>query len=149
MIIEQRVSIPAPAEKIWALVVDVPAVSRCVPGVGSVERIDDDTYTGTMRVKVGPISLNLEGKITVAERDRDNWQARMELRAADKRISGSVSAKMTLRLEPKGERETDVAIHTDAAIMGKLGEFGQPVMRKKADQIVDEFARCLAREVGA
>jgi uncharacterized protein len=149
VIIEQRVSIPAPAEKIWALVVDVPAVSRCVPGVGSVERIDDDTYTGTMRVKVGPISLSLEGTITVAERDRDNWQARMELRAADKRISGSVSAKMTLRLEPKGERETDVAIHTDAAIMGKLGEFGQPVMRKKADQIVDEFARCLAREVGA
>jgi carbon monoxide dehydrogenase subunit G len=149
VIIEQRVSIPAPAEKLWALVVDVPAVSRCVPGVGSVERIDDDTYTGTMKVKVGPISLSLEGKITVAERDRDNWQARMELRAADKRISGSVSAKMTLRLEPKGERETDVAIHTDAAIMGKLGEFGQPVMRKKADQIVDEFARCLAREVGA
>ena len=148
MIVEQRVTIPAPPEKVWTLLMDVPAVSRCVPGVADVSRIDEDNYTGTMKVKVGPIGLTLDGKITLAERDRDNWQARMEMRASDKRISGSVTAKMTMRLEPRGDA-TDLAIHTDAAILGKLGEFGQPVMRKKADQIIQEFARCVSAAVNA
>lgn len=149
MIVEQRVTIAAPAEKVWALLMDVPAVGRCVPGVEAVDRIDDDNYTGTMKVKVGPIGLNLDGKITVAERNREAWQARMEMRAADKRISGSVTARMTMRLDPRGDQQTELHIHTDAAIMGKLGEFGQPVIRKKADQIVQEFARCVSREAGA
>jgi carbon monoxide dehydrogenase subunit G len=148
MIIEQRVTVAAPAARVWEVVIDVPAVSRCVPGVDSVEKIDDDTYSGTMKIKVGPISLNLQGRITIVERDRENWQARMELKAADRRISGSVGAKMTMRLEPRDD-QTDLAIHTDAAIMGKLGEFGQAVMRKKADQIVAEFARNLSAQMQA
>ena len=143
MIIEQRVTIAAPAARVWDVMIDVPVVGRCVPGVESVERIDDDTFSGTMKVKVGPIGLNLQGRIVVVERDRDNWRARLEMKAADRRISGSVNAKMTMQLEPRGD-ETELAIHTDAAIMGKLGEFGQAVMRKKADQIVAEFARTLS-----
>jgi hypothetical protein len=33
--------------------------------------------------------------------------------------------------------------------MGKLGEFGQSVIRKKADQIVQEFATNLSAAVAA
>ncbi len=149
MIIDQRVTVAAPIEKVWDVVIDVPTVSGCVPGVESVERVDEDTFGGTMKVKVGPISLTLQGRITVVERDRDRWQARMDVKAADKRIAGSVGAKMTMRLEPRDDQQTDLAIHTDAAIMGKLGEFGQAVMRKKADQIIAEFARNLSAQMQA
>ena len=149
MIIEQRVTVAAPIEKVWDVVIDVPAVSRCVPGVESVERVDDDTFGGAMKMKVGPISLTLRGRIIVVERDRENWQAQMDVKAADRRIPGSVGAKMTMRLESHGDGQTDLSIHTDAAIMGKLGEFGQAVMRKKADQIIAEFARNLSAQMQA
>src|SRR4051794_11531348 len=103
MIVDQRVTVAAPPEKVWDFVMDVPpapprtkrsgisggagpAVSRCVPGTEDVSRLDDDTYAGTLRVKVGPISLRLAGKIIVVERNRDAWQARMDVQAADKRI---------------------------------------------------------------
>ena len=33
--------------------------------------------------------------------------------------------------------------------MGKLGEFGQAVMRKKADQMVEEFARNMAKAIAS
>ena len=46
-------------------------------------------------------------------------------------------------------RQTDVEIRTDANVMGKLGEFGQAVIRKKADQIVQEFASNLSAAVTA
>jgi carbon monoxide dehydrogenase subunit G len=72
----------------------------------------------------------------------------MDVQAADKRVNGAVSAKMTLQLVPHTATDTEMTIHTDANIMGKLGEFGQAVMRKKADQIMAEFARNMAAAVG-
>lgn len=128
---------------------DVPAVSRCVPGVESVEEIDPTTYQGALKIKVGPIGIRLEGRITVAEQNKDAWRARMDVQAADKKVNGTVNAKMTMTLTPRADGQTDLDVHTDAAILGKLGEFGQPIMRKKADQIMAEFTRNMAREVAS
>ncbi len=149
MIIDQRVIVSAPAEKVWDFVMDVPAVSSCVPGVESVSKIDDSTYAGALKIKVGPIGIRLEGKISVVEQNKETLQARMEVQAADRRVSGAVSGKMQMNLFAREDQQTDLAIHTDVAILGKLGEFGQAVMRKKADQIIAEFARNLSKTVGS
>jgi len=127
---------------------DIPAVSQCVPGVDGVARIDDETYSGVMRVRVGPIQVRLDGRVILAERDEAARQARMDLQAADKRLNGAVNAKMRMQITATdGGRQTDVEIRTDANVMGKLGEFGQAVIRKKADQIVHEFAANLSAAV--
>jgi uncharacterized protein len=150
VLIDHRITVPAPPEQVWAFMMDVPAVSRCVPGVDDVARIDDETYSGVMRVRVGPIQVRLDGRVILAQRDEAGHQARMDLQAADKRVNGAVNAKMRLQLSAAGDgRHTDVEIRTDANVMGKLGEFGQAVIRKKADQIVQEFAANLSAAVTA
>jgi carbon monoxide dehydrogenase subunit G len=93
--------------------------------------------------------VRLQGKVTVAERDRENLRSRLEVTAAEKRISSTVNAKAMMTLVPKGDNETEIQIHTDAAILGKLGEFGQAVMRRKADQVMAEFAGNMAKAITA
>jgi carbon monoxide dehydrogenase subunit G len=150
MLLEQRLTVPAPPERVWAFMMDIPAVSRCVPGLDNVARIDDQTYSGVMSVRVGPIAVKLDGRVLLAERDEAARKARMDLQAADKRVNGAVNARMRMELAPAdGGAATDVAIQTDANVMGKLGEFGQAVIRKKADQILQEFARNLSSAVTA
>jgi uncharacterized protein len=150
VLIEHRITVPAPPERVWAFMMDVPAVSRCVPGVDGVARIDETTYAGVMQVRVGPIQVRLDGRVILAERDADARTARMDLQAADKRVNGAVNARMRMHLEPaSAAAATEVAIQTDANVMGKLGEFGQSVIRRKADQIVQEFARNLSSAVSA
>jgi carbon monoxide dehydrogenase subunit G len=150
VLIEHRITVPAPPERVWAFMMDIPAVSRCVPGVDGVARIDDTTYSGVMSVRVGPIQIRLDGRVILAERDEPARLARMDLQAADKRVNGAVNAKMRMHLSPgESSDKTDVDIRTDANVMGKLGEFGQAVIRKKADQIVQEFARNLSAAVAA
>ncbi|HEX8969758.1 MAG TPA: SRPBCC family protein [Chloroflexota bacterium] len=150
MLIDHRITVPAPPERVWAFMMDIPAVSRCVPGVDGVARIDDQTYSGIMHVRVGPIAVNLDGRVILAERDEPAHQARMDLQAADRRVSGAVNAKMRMQLSPADDgRGTELAIQTDANVMGKLGEFGQAVIRKKADQIVQQFASNLSAAVAA
>src|SRR5262249_37529860 len=46
-----------------------------------------------------------------------------------------------MALVESGPAATELAIQAQARFLGKLGEFGQPVIRKQADAIVAEFAR--------
>jgi carbon monoxide dehydrogenase subunit G len=149
MILDQKVVVPAPPEQVWDFVMDVPAVAECVPGVESVEQVSDDEYTGALRVRVGPIAVRLEGKVTVVERNAEERRAQMNVEAVDRRIRGAVNAKSTMQLAALDDGTTELAVHTDASILGKLGEFGQAIMRRKADQIMKEFAENMSTRIQA
>jgi len=147
MILDQKVIIPAPPEKVWDFVMDVPAVAECVPGVESVDQTGDDEYAGALKVRVGPIGVRLEGKVTVVERNAEERRAQMNVEAVDRRIRGAVNAKSTMQLLPLDDGTTELSVHTDASILGKLGEFGQAIMRRKADQIMKEFADNMSKRI--
>jgi carbon monoxide dehydrogenase subunit G len=138
----QECVIPVDRPRLWDFLMDVPKVGRCVPGVDAVEAVDGNAYRGGLKVQVGPIRLSLEGTITVEEQDRDAWHARMRAEAHDRRLGGGIRARMGLTLAPV-EAGTRVQIDTDLAVLGKIGEFGQPFIKKKADALLEEFARNL------
>lgn len=149
MILDQKVTVPASPERVWDFVMDVPAVATCVPGVESVEQITDDEYIGALKVRVGPIGVRLEGKVSVVERNAEERRAEMKVEAVDRRIKGAVNAKSTMQLQALDDGTTELSVHTDAAVLGKLGEFGQAIMRRKADQIMKEFAQNMSTKIQA
>ena len=114
-----------------------------------MEAVGEDRYRGAMRIKVGPIALKLEGELALEERDASTATTRMRAEAADKRVGGSVQARVTMRATEVSLSETELMVRTEAVVLGRLGEFGQPVMRKKADQIMAEFAANVSRRVTA
>jgi carbon monoxide dehydrogenase subunit G len=129
-------------ERLWDFLMELPRVARCVPGVESIEVVDASATRGSLKIQVGPIRLVLQGTMTVEEQDRGTWRARMRAEANDRRLGGGIRARMSLMLAP-GEGGTRLQIDTDLAVLGKIGEFGQPVIKKKADTILAEFARNL------
>jgi hypothetical protein len=140
--------IPVTRERLWDFLMDVPAVGRCVPGVETIEAVDGSVYKGGLKVQIGPIRLSLEGTITVEEADRNAWRARMRAEANDRRLGGGIRARLSLTLTPV-EIGTRVQIDTDLAVLGKIGEFGQPIIRRKADALLEEFARNLRSALAA
>jgi carbon monoxide dehydrogenase subunit G len=148
MTFTQECVVPVAPERLWEFLMDVPAVGRCVPGVESIEAVDGSAYRGGLKVQVGPIRLALQGTITVEAQDRDAWQARMRAEANDRRIGGGIRARMSLTLAP-ADAGTRLRIETDLAMLGKIGEFGQPVIRKKADALLGEFVRNLGAALAA
>lgn len=148
MTFTQECVIPVDRERLWDFMMEVPRVARCVPGVEAVEAVDTGAYRGSLKVQVGPIRLALEGIITVEERDRNAWRARMRAEANDRRLGGGIRARLGLTLAP-GAGGTHLKIDTELAILGKIGEFGQPVIKKKADTLLAEFARNLQSALAA
>ena len=149
MTFSQERVIPVERDRLWNLLMDVPRVARCVPGVESVEAMDEGTYKGRLGVRIGPIRLSLDGTMAIEEQDAAAWRARMRADASDRRLGGGLRARLTLTLASVEAGSTRLRIDTDLAVLGKIGEFGQPVIRKKADTLLEEFARNLEGALGA
>jgi carbon monoxide dehydrogenase subunit G len=143
MIFEQQTTVAATVEDVWEFLGDVPRMAACLPGLEEV-REEDGRYHGALRITVGPISVRLEGRMRLAQRDFDTWTTLLELEAEDRRIRSSMRAQTTMRLTPAGEDATELAVHTDAAVLGKLGQMGQAVLRRKSDQVLGEFVENMA-----
>jgi carbon monoxide dehydrogenase subunit G len=143
----QRAVIPVGRELLWDFLMDVPKVAQSLPGVESVSQLDETTYQGTLKVRVGPISLNLQGKIILEERDRARWRAALRAEANDRRAAGAVKGKTIMELKEISPKETELLVETDVNILGKIGEFGQPIIRKKADQMLQQFIENIKRQL--
>jgi len=72
----------------------------------------------------------------------------MRAEANDRRLGGGIRARLSLTLAP-AENGTLVHIETDLVVLGKIGEFGQPIIKKKADTLLGEFARNLQSALAA
>lgn len=143
----QRAVIPVAREPLWDFLMDVPKVAKSLPGVETISQIDDTTYQGTLKVRVGPISLNLQGKIIMEQRDRGSWRAALRAEASDRMAAGAVKGKTTMELKEVGPKETELLVETDVNILGKIGEFGQPIIRRKADQMLKEFVENIKKQL--
>jgi len=143
----QSAQIPVPREPLWNFLMDVPKVAKSLPGVESVSQIDDTTYEGKLKVRVGPIVLNLQGKIIMEEKDKQNWRAALRAEAKDRMAAGAVNGKTTMVLKEIGVDQTELLVETDVNILGKIGEFGQPIIRKKADTMLKEFVENIKKQL--
>lgn len=145
---EQTVDLNSSIDKVWSFVMDVPSMAKCIPGVESVEDLGNEKYKVVMKVRVGPIGLTLNSELSVASKDESTHTAALRVDAADKRVGGAVKSTMTMHLEPQGSG-TKMQVVTDAQVMGRIGDFGQPVIRKKADQMLQEVAENLRKALAA
>ena len=144
MKLENRCVVPADRDTTWNLVMDLPRVAPCVPGLSCLEADGEDRYKGTLQAQAGPMRVNLAGSVRITAQDADRGEAHFLLEAADRRIGGSVKTTMTLQLTPAEDGHTELTIATDTAFMGALGTLGQPIIRRKAAATVEEFAKNLA-----
>lgn len=141
--------VPAGMTESWDFLMDVSNAAKCVPGVVDVAPEGDGRYRGALRAKVGPMSITLSGTVTIEEREPESGRARFIVEASDRRVGGGVKTDMLMQLTAKSPTETELTIETDTTFMGRLGELGQPVIRRKAQSTIEEFARNLTRELAS
>ena len=144
---EQTCTISANRTDVWDFLMNMEKVANCLPGVQQFNQLDDDHFEGMLRVKVGPVSLSFQGTVHVESRDRDAWRGIVRAEAKDRKVGGGVRAHLNMGLVEKSPTETEMHVELDAHILGKIGEFGQPVIRKKTDTMLQDFAKTVSQQL--
>lgn len=145
----QTCTIDANRETVWDFLMDMQNVASCLQGVREFTPIDEDNYAGALRVKVGPVSLTFQGKVHVETRDREQWRGIIRAEAKDRKVGGGVQAHMDMHLDAASPTATDMHVVLEAHILGKIGEFGQPVIRKKTETMLQDFATRVNQQLQA
>ena len=143
---ENEIEVAQPPKELFAFLTDVERVAPCLPGA-SIEGREGDDYTGSMKVKVGPITGTYKGKMRFLEQDEDALRAVMSARAAEVNGQGDAEAKITTRIEEAGEDASRIVMETDLQMRGRVAQFGRGAMEKISQRMFDEFARNLEREM--
>ena len=147
MKLENRCLVPADIQRTWNLIMDIPRVAACVPGMEEVVQEEDGSYRASMRVRVGPMGLTLAGTLQVREQDPSKGEARFLIEASDRKVGGAVRADLIIQLRSEEGNQTELVLNTDTTFIGRLGELGQPLIRRKANNTMEEFARNLAQQL--
>ena len=140
--------VPYGIDAVWGVLTDVERIAPCLPGA-QLTGSDGDTHEGIVKVKVGPITSQYKGTATFTERDDDAHRLLMSAKGRDTRGAGNASAEITVALEALGETSTQVSVHTDLTITGKVAQFGRGVLADVSKKLMGQFAGNLAALVAA
>lgn len=134
MIIEESFTIDAPIQKVWDFFLDVENLAGCMPGVERVEQISDTEYEGALKAKVGPISATFGGTAEITEQTPPTY-LKAKIKAKDKRTASMINGAFSSNLTELTPNQTEVSYEIDVAIRGKMGSFGQTVIKDTAKSI--------------
>ncbi len=141
MDLAHRFSVPIPVGEAWAHFNDIATVAECFPGA-TVSSAEGDTFSGSVKVRLGPIALLYNGSGTFVEKDDDGHRFVVEAKGKDKRGNGTAGATVTLSMT-EAAGATDVEVLTDLSVTGKPAQFGRGVMQDVSDKLLGQFVACL------
>jgi uncharacterized protein len=137
-----EVTVKAPRAAVYKAVRDARFFASCVEGVRDLEEIGPDTYAAQFETKVAYMKFNFKVTVQVVHAEEPR-QIEAKVEGTPLGMVGRLTATSVTTLSEAGD-ETKIGYEVDAALTGKLGSLGQPVLRAKAKEMERQFAARLA-----
>ena len=145
MEITDRFRVSTPIDETWKVLLDIERIAPCLPGA-QLEEIDGDEFRGVVKVKVGPITAQYKGAARLAEVDEAGRRIVIDASGRDTRGQGNASAKILVTMTGD-ESGTEVSVHTDLSITGKVAQFGRGVLGDVSAKLLGQFVERLEADV--
>lgn len=133
--------VPSDVESTFAALRDLDTLAPCFPGA-AIERIEGDTATGQLTVKVGPLRVTYQGTAELTEVDPQARQGRIIATGDETRGSGRARAEVSAMLTDEGST-THVELHTGLEVTGRPAQFGQGVLAEVTERLTSAVAEQL------
>jgi carbon monoxide dehydrogenase subunit G len=141
-------TVAADPDTVWRTLLDMEGVAGCLPGATIQATGEENTYEGSMRVKIGPMAVAYRGTATLTEVDDEARRAVISLRAREDKGQGTAMATITNAVQP-ADGGARVTAETDLHITGAQARFGRGVMEDVAGRVLEEFSTRLERQLAA
>jgi len=143
---EKEVEIRAAREKVWNFIWDVDRFIACIPGCKDAKTLEPGKlYSATMVEKVGPFRVEFPTTIEVLEREELS-HIKAQASGADNKIGSRMKIDLDVNLREQ-DNKTVVSFIAGVDILGKLAALGHGIIKRKADQVLDEFAQAVKKKL--
>ncbi len=146
MILEDTMTIEAPAQKVWDFLLDVNRSAACVPGVGEVNMIDDRTFDGTIVARVGPISGQFAFRAHIVD-SKPPTELTALVEGTDSVTKSTLKMDIGMTLTEVDANTTTMAHRAVVDIKGRLAILGDMVLRTTAVLVLEEFTKRIRAEL--
>ena len=135
--LDKRYELGVPAQNAWAILSDLESVASCMPGASLGERLGDNAFKGSVKVKVGPATAQFGGEVEILSMDVANRSLVLKGKGADKSGS-SASMELEATIEESDGQSVLVGLAT-VIVNGKFAQFGGRMMVQVSDVILKQF----------
>ena len=146
MELEHRFEVPVGIETAWATLLDMEKVGPCFPGA-TLEAVNGDEFSGSVKIKLGPVQLNYTGKATIVDKDPVAHRARIEASGNAARSSSTAAMLVTATATALSPSRTAVDLVTTLSITGRPAQFGRGVMVEVGNKLIGQFADCVSTQL--
>lgn len=137
--IEKTFTVKAPVSAVWAFLTDPTRVASCLPGAAITEQKDDETWAGTIAVKVGPVTANYRGTLHFDRLDPAAHEAELSASGQETRGKGGADMRMKSKIVEQSPRVSEVTVTSDVNVVGILAQFGRGMIQDVSDQLFLTF----------
>ncbi len=136
--IRETFQVAAPVDRVWRLLMDPAQVASCMPGASLDEVVDERTFLGSVRVRIGAISASYKGRVRFEQVDESAHTVRA---LAEGRETGGGTARGTLtsRLSTLPDGSTQVIAEASVDLTGKVVQVGRGMIQAVSAQLFKEF----------
>ncbi len=145
--IEKSFQVPEPADQVWKVISDPRSVGSCVPGARITEAVDEKTYKGVIKIKLGATVTDYKGEAHIERLDDQAQEIEMIGKGQDVRGKGGATMKLTAKVRALPEGGTEVATISELNVIGILAQMGSRMIQEVANQIFEEFTKNLRRQL--
>src|SRR5712691_11496034 len=143
MKLEGRYTLPAPPEKVWALLTDPQRLAKLLPGCERLDPDGPDRYKAAVKFALAAISGKYAGSLELAEKKRPRS---MRMKIEGKGVPGFMKGEGDLELIDK-RGQTELHYRGEAQVGGMIAAVGQRMLDAAARKIIQEFFECAAAEL--
>jgi carbon monoxide dehydrogenase subunit G len=151
MKIEGKFTMKAPIQKVWDFLLAPGTLASCIPGAEKMEPVDDKTWEGIVKQRVGPIGVKLQFTQTFDEVDPPKHLKAVG-RGSAAGGAGTFSQETIVDMKEIGGGEVEISYSSNVSMVGRLATFGERIMRAKVNKVGEEFINnlqnALKKELG-
>lgn len=150
MLIENEFTVTAPAQDLWAYLLDVERIAPCMPGAELTEILDERTWKGKLNAKFGPVTMSFAGTVVMESRDEEAKRVVLKARGMEQKGKGAAEATVTSWLEPgPGDGETTVKMQAEIVLTGTAAQLSRGLLPEISRKLTQQFADCLQQSMQA
>ena len=142
MELSNEIDVNAPIEEVWKAFNTPERIAPCLPGA-ELQEVAGDNFNGLVKIKVGPITAQYKGTATYLDKDESSQKVVIKGDGRDTRGAGNASATITAILTEVSTNTTNVNVHTELTITGKVAQFGRGAISDVSGKLMTQFAKNL------